>query len=386
MARVSALTQGLAPNNDHEHAVRALLSPTDIEEIVIGVAFARERGVTKIEHELRAQNAITKVFVGISNGITSKQAIEKLLQLGIFPYVVDMGTQSSIFHPKLYAAIKREEAKVILGSANLTSSGLSDNIEVSSLLELDRTDASDEQYLTDLLTPFNALIGQYPLNIFQVTTSQEVQGLTNQGKLEDETIQKKAPVTGVRANGVQAVVTPALPLHRRAAQVVPPPPAPAILQNANPQAAGAGILPHGLVWSSKPLSERDLSIPTGQNTNRTGSMYLKKGLLDGIDQRHYFKDVVFSPLNWTPDAKPASAHLLRAVAEFEIIINGIHHGAFHLNLTHNSKTNTATYRQRNAMTQVHWGPVSGLVGQPGLLGKHLSLYYLGGIRYQMEIS
>lgn len=153
MARVSALTQGLAPNNDHEHAVRALLSPTDIEEIVIGVAFARERGVTKIEHELRAQNAITKVFVGISNGITSKQAIEKLLQLGIFPYVVDMGTQSSIFHPKLYAAIKREEAKVILGSANLTSSGLSDNIEVSSLLELDRTDASDEQYLTDLLTP-----------------------------------------------------------------------------------------------------------------------------------------------------------------------------------------------------------------------------------------
>ncbi len=63
-----------------------------------------------------------------------------------------------------------------------------------------------------------------------------------------------------------------------------------------------------LVWESKPLSERDLSIPKGANTNPTGSMGFKKGLYDQIDQRHYFYDDVFNDLSWKPDA-PGSRNL-----------------------------------------------------------------------------
>src|SRR5690606_12756867 len=53
-----------------------------------------------------------------------------------------------------------------------------------------------------------------------------------------------------------------------------------------------------LMWESNGLTERDLNIPTGPNTNPTGSMLFKKGNMDDIDQRHYFREDVFVDLDW----------------------------------------------------------------------------------------
>ena len=384
MAKVSALTQGLVPNSDHEHALNNLINSAWATSLTISVAFVREAGVSKIETSLQAKHNITQVFVGISNGITSKQALAKLLAIGINPYVVDMGTQSSLFHPKLYAAVGEEQATVIVGSANLTASGLSDNVEVRSKVELDLTEQDDSQYVSMLVDPFKNLIGRYPQNVFQVTTTNQLDDLVNEGRLEDESVKNKAPVTGKKSPGGQSVATPALPLHRRSPQVVAQP---VPVQAAPPNPQNPQVVPAaGLVWSSKELTERDLCIPTGSNTNATGSMYLKKGLLNGIDQRHYFKDSVFAGLTWTPDASPSKRHLLRTTANFEIIINGISNGNYDLRLTHNSKTNTKTYAQNNAMTQIHWGDAKALVAKRGLLGKHMTLYHLGGSNYQIEIT
>ncbi len=54
-----------------------------------------------------------------------------------------MGTQSSIFYTKVYAVIGEDKATVILRNANLTASGLSENVEFSSLIELDLTSSDD---------------------------------------------------------------------------------------------------------------------------------------------------------------------------------------------------------------------------------------------------
>jgi hypothetical protein len=70
--------------------------------------------------------------------------------------------------------------------------------------------------------------------------------------------------------------------------------------------------PSKLLWTSGPLSQRDLNIPKGSNTNPTGSMLFKKGKTEGIDQRHYFRDEVFSALTWTKDINEDTAHLERA--------------------------------------------------------------------------
>lgn len=382
MAKVAVLTQGLAPNNDHELAISNLLNISWTTKIFISVAFIRKAGVDKIQKELQAKNTMTEIFVGISNGITSKQALTKLLDIGIHPYVIDMGTQSSIFHPKVYAAIGQDSAAVILGSANLTASGLTDNIEISSLIELDLTIHDDSKYISSLIEPFYLLITEHPKNIFQIKTVTELDNLVDQGRLEDENIRKTAPITGSKNKNGQSIAIPTLFIHRRKAKIKKIPKT----LITYPSIDGVAAPPKGLVWSSKELTKRDLNIFTNSNTNSTGSMYFKKGLLKYIDQRHFFKDIIFSNLTWTPDSEKSKQHLLRSTANFEIIINGISNGFFKLRLTHNSKTETKTYRQNNATTQIHWGEAKNIISKKELLGKHMSLYYLSKNNYQIEIT
>ena len=110
-----------------------------------------------------------------------------------------------------------------------------------------------------------------------------------------------------------------------------------------------------LVWESKALTERDLNIPTGATTHATGSMLWKKGATEDIDQRHFFRDVVFADVTWTRDAK--LPHYERGEADFTIVVKGLNYGTYRLRLSHNTSKTSATYKQKNAMTSVSWGPV-----------------------------
>jgi hypothetical protein len=127
------------------------------------------------------------------------------------------------------------------------------------------------------------------------------------------------------------------------------------------------------VWRSKPLSERDLSIPTGENTNPTGSMGLKQGLTEHIDFQHYFRDDVFRELNWANDPKRPLKE--RATASFEIIIENLYCGKFNLQVAHDNNTKSKSYLQRNFTSQLHWGEeAKALIVREDLLGRTLSLY------------
>jgi hypothetical protein len=103
-------------------------------------------------------------------------------------------------------------------------------------------------------------------------------------------------------------------------------------------------------------------------------MLFKKGKMEGIDQRHYFRDEVFSSLPWVTGSTPATAHIERATAFFHIIIEDIHYGVFPLILSHNTKTDTKTYAQNNSMTSLSWGKVKNLIAKEKLIGKTANLY------------
>ena len=104
-------------------------------------------------------------------------------------------------------------------------------------------------------------------------------------------------------------------------------------------------------------------------------MLFKKGRTVGIDQRSYFRNHVFANLIWAYDTATArTAHIERSTALFQIVILGVNHGIFPLSLSHNTKTNTVTYRQKNSMTSVSWGRAKNLIADPNLLGKSVSLY------------
>ncbi|MBK7391125.1 MAG: hypothetical protein IPI23_19265 [Bacteroidetes bacterium] len=103
-------------------------------------------------------------------------------------------------------------------------------------------------------------------------------------------------------------------------------------------------------------------------------MLFKKGNMDDIDQRHYFRDNVFSLLKWIRDSKPETAHLERAVATFKIVIEGKVEGSFKLTITHNTRTDTRSYMQKNSMTQISWGDAKKMIAKDNLIGKSASLF------------
>ncbi len=379
MADLNLILQAVTTTN-HAESIRTLLELPKPTQIVVSVAFARTTGLEAIQESIKPLAAKTKFFVGIRNDITSIQAIKQLLALKLDLYAVDTGSRQVIFHPKLYLAINTSNAIAIVGSANMTFSGLHNNIEVSTRMALDfAKNPADKTFVDTVVTAFDTMLTEHPKHVFKIKDEKHATKLFEEGRLADETVvvapasgssvrkgdrDDLAPMKLVRVNRPHSPKAKAAP----AKAAVPAKAAPA-------KAAPAPTKPikgtKYLVWESKPLTERDLNIPKGKNTNPTGSMGFKKGQ-DDIDQQTYFYNDVFHDLPWKPDA-PGSKKL-RATAKFELVIKNISYGVFDLVVAHNTDTTTKSYAQGQFMTQIHWGAVKPLIARDDLLGRNLFLY------------
>lgn len=369
MARPTFILQGVRGNNDHESVLKKLLSTIDFSEIILSVAFVRESGVLPLAELLKKYSSKVSIYAGIRNGNTSAQGLRALLNCKVNLFVVDTGSTSPIFHPKVYLGLGNTIACAVIGSANLTYSGLNQNIEDSTILNLDRTEQSDEAFLQDLISAMSTLKNNYPDHVINISQKRHIISLLDQGRIEDERY-TTVPRSGQLRKNTQRDQLKRIRLNvkRKPIPVPQQPKKPAIKRIKKI----IGQLE--LVWISKGLTERDLNIPSGKNTNPTGSMLFKKGQIEGIDQRTFFREVVFSNLRWTKDSPSGYTHLERAQAEFEIIIKGISYGTFRLKLTHNTKKNTRAYEQKNAMTQIHWSEAKDIIAQRDLLDRELRLY------------
>ncbi|WP_334681293.1 PLD-like domain protein, partial [Klebsiella pneumoniae] len=118
MTLKNILLQGLVLGDEHIHSVKNVLSDEKNNKIIISVAFARKNGVHLLKETLSKFKDKIELFVGIANGVTSKQAVEEIIRCGISPYLINMGTVSRIFHPKIYLAFQNEGIHIITGSAN----------------------------------------------------------------------------------------------------------------------------------------------------------------------------------------------------------------------------------------------------------------------------
>lgn len=125
------------------------------------------------------------------------------------------------------------------------------------------------------------------------------------------------------------------------------------------------------VWKSTRLTERDLGVPSGPGTHRTGSINLDKGQLpDEVDHRHYFRSEVFDDLEW----RPRSRTVEEASASFRLIVRGVDHGVFDLSIRHTTSTDSPSYLQRNAMTRLSWGDTREFVAKRSLIGATMELH------------
>jgi HKD family nuclease len=385
MARIDLILQAVTATT-HAAAIRSLLEQIDADSVLISVGFVREEGVQAIETGIRPVAGHTRAFVGIRNGVTSVQAIKRLLQLGVRVYAVDTSSREAIFHPKLYLIVENgEQAGLIVGSANLTHPGLHNNIEASTQIILDLHDARERALVEGTIRSFDEMLRSHGEHVFQINDNAHADELFESGRLVDETVIPAPSVTSIVRSGERDSL-PRMRLHRVARPNLRRPPRQAAGPRRIAQArAGAPVratrptprpaLPiddYYLVWQSRALTERDLNVPTGTTTHRTGSMLWKKGATEGIDQRHFFRDEVFDGLSWTADSR--RSHLERTRASFEIVVKNLNYGKFTLQLSHNTRTTSEAYRQNNAMTQVHWGLALPIIARRDLLGRTMSLY------------
>lgn len=374
MAQIEFLLQGLEQTRHHFAAVQQVLSLPQITRCLIGVAFLNSDGANSLASKLSLIVPTVHFYIGINNGITTKQGIEILLREGICPYVVDTAAPDFIFHPKVFLSENQDSALLITGSANLTGGGLVSNIEASTIIHLDLHNDEDRRLVDSVFSCFYSLQISHPIHIVRIDCETDLAAMVQDGLLKDEEVSSnhssvisKPSTTNANPRPRMALATSKLPSHSRIASAHP---GSKSASPATPVVTAKGTL----LWKSGPLKRRDLNIPTGSNTHQTGSMLLKRGdPSQNIDQRHFFRDTAFSSATWVPDIK--YIYKERCQVKFRIIIRGVDWGIYTLTLSHDTRTNTKSYKQNNSMTQIHWTPdVKKLIGQEALLDKRLLIY------------
>ena len=374
MAKSRFLLQGMSETNDHMAAIQDLLQLPNIEHCLISVAFMNAKGIALLKNDLLPVRDKVHLYLGIRNGITSKQAIESLLSIGISPICVDTATEAYIFHPKVYISITQTKGKLIIGSANVTAGGLAKNIEASIVTELDFSNENDYALANSVFDEFESLSTAFPDNVFSISNQTDLLKLVNQGLLEDETDIVAHPSCRASSDTTRMDNRPRMILKTRLIQLSRHPRRYNI--NVTPDVDYNPIINQRLLWRSKPLSRRDLNIPNAARTNETGSMFLNRG--DPTQQigdfQHYFRDEVFASAEWVRDIDPRKSYYERALVKFRLIIKGVDYGIHTLKVSHNTNTESEAYKQRNSMTQIHWGEVKSLISHDDLLEGVMSLY------------
>lgn len=367
MPTTNFLLQGVTPDN-HLNSLKWLLSLPDPETIVLSTAYMTKAGLSTLRDAIEPVATSTTLFAGIRNGITSAQALSLSMEMGCRTYTVDTGSRNVVFHPKVYYARNKKEARIIVGSCNLTVGGLISNVEASLSLTLELYD--DSGLASNIECMYQHLVSEYTDHVSLVSNVADIKRFFDSGRVVDEMADPVPDPTMPTAPEIDVLSRMPLktqmpPVYRR--RITWSREDTELLGSADTHSRSK------LVWQSNPLTRRDLNIPTGLVTNPTGSMLFSKGAMEGIDQRHYFRDDVFSDLPWRID--PQLRHYERVKERFRIIIRNVDHGVFNLQLSHNTRVDTKAYNQGNSMTQLHWGEVRWLIAKDDLLGRTMYLYH-----------
>ncbi len=384
MAKKNFIFQGVTPKT-HIQAVQELFDVPDIKMAILSVAFVSESGVQQIEEQLTAHAAQVTIYAGIRNDITSHQGLALLHGIGVKLFTVDTGSRNVIFHPKLYLVRGRAIARFVIGSANLTLGGLNNNIEAGLSIDFDLSNAEDKAVVDEIESQLTSLQTEYPAHVVKVGTTANLNELLASGRLVDEmAITPPRPSTSATGTG-DSDTTPRMklkvtPIHRALAKakaatkkirLTKTPVGTKAKETASTPAPASVGVEFELVWESKPLTRRDLTIPDAKGTHPTGSVNLDKGLLpEEVDHRHYFRDDVFPHLAWVS----RSTTVDETYAKFQLVLKGISYGEFDLPIRHTTGTTSKAYKQKNAMTRLSWGPMREYVARPDLIGRTLALY------------
>ncbi len=154
-------------------------------DITVFVAFIRKPGLLELKPFIQkaiSENRKVTFFVGRNEFITSKEALELLLELRVSTYIYN--ADIFIYHPKVYL-FEGIKNRIITGSSNLTKTGLFYNVECSLLLDFSNQDSAGLKVLNQLKDYFSPLLDFSDPNL-EFVTQEHIDKLYAEGLIPTE--------------------------------------------------------------------------------------------------------------------------------------------------------------------------------------------------------
>ena len=386
--------------NLYEFLVDAL-ARTEFDHVTAITAWTNYRGLARVIPTLRAFRArrprgFAEIVLGIDEGGATAQGL-RLAAAEFDDSWVFSTSDDRTFHPKLYLARGPREARLLVGSNNLTPGGLFFNFEsaVEFEIKLDSSDPDGEAMLASVLDYRARLLGDHTV-CKDLKTNLENIIRDPRYRVRDETA-ARVGARGAVADPDADAIRPSEPLFGRSAIVAKPrvPPGPPLVPAAtrSPGASAGG----GRRGATAPvvgrlsgaatrrwfrnLDRTAAQRPPNPASSPTGNIRLNQAG-HGIDQTRFFRHDLFGRLVWTATRVPRGVRE-SASASMEVVVDGVSRGTMTFEISHASWREAG---QGNVTTVLHVGPLAAEFRATDYSDRVLTIEDLPGSGYRMSID
>ncbi len=135
-------TKTFDSNNNYSSVIKKQFS--EAKEVKLLVSYIKDSGFNLLKKELEEiashQDKNIKIICSLDMDITSPEAIQKLVDIGVEVKHYEM--QQGTFHPKIWIFVRDDGYKTcVIGSANLTLAAMRDNVEAGLLVNSEEQEA-----------------------------------------------------------------------------------------------------------------------------------------------------------------------------------------------------------------------------------------------------
>lgn len=357
--------------------IENLVSEAIYDKFYFIVAFVKKSGVYRIQEAMQTfqdNNGEIKGVAGIDSKGTSIQGLQLLLQLTNKLYIYHDVNQSHSFHPKIYIFEKEgENAKIFLGSNNLTSGGMFTNYEIGMEYDFNLQNHDD-------LTEFNIIkkifddYTDIDNSCCKLLDEHILTQLNEENLLEDEsiskTMQREAGEHSTHVNNISFgtnTFPPAPTPYRKTLT-------PNIIEEMQTEeivVQDEWELKGRLLWKKPKLPASDVLYEKA-GTNPTGGLrFIQarwKVMGETIDHTTYFKGL-FEDFDWVVEKTKPFVETTNVLFNMMILDRNV--GIHSLTIRHKPSGEAG---QGNYTTILSWGELGDLIRTSNLLGKDFYLY------------
>jgi hypothetical protein len=309
------------------------------------------------------------VVVGSNQKATTARAVDDLRRAagedrdGLDIAVVQFA--NAFFHPKvIHLEFAGQRASCYVGSANLTSAGLS-ALHVEAGLLLDTNEGDPASVLAEISGSIEAWFdGQRP-GVTRVSRETDLSQLVESGLLASEREQSQRTARAIfHSNATTARLRPLV--SPRAGSGATPSRTVTFEVPEGAATVQIDMSPVEIEWSKALTTSDAQRKPTG---NQRGSITLVRGNYD-IDAATWFREVLFASLLWNTDTTSTGKLRETATALMHTVILGNDLGDLEIPLSHAPNRES---HQKNYVSLLHLGPLSSHFTQHDYSGRTLTL-------------